>query len=46
VPLLVTIHDDQPLLFVVEVKAIENRRVVGRENDLLVIIIRKGGELL
>ena len=43
---LVTIHDEQQLLFVLEVEAVENRRVVGRENDLLVIIIRKCSELL
>src|SRR5216110_3461633 len=42
----VAIHDEKPLFVVVEVEPVENRRVVGRENDLLVVFLRKRGELL
>ena len=42
----VSIHDEKPLLVVVKVEPVENRGVVGGENDLLVVLLRKRDELL
>ncbi len=43
---LVAIHNEKPLLVVVKVEAIENRRVVGRDDNLLVVFLRKRDDLL
>ena len=43
---LVAIHHEKPLLVVVEVEPVENSRVVGRDDDLFVVFLRKHGELL
>ena len=37
----VSLHNEQPLFVIVEVKSIQNRGAVGRENDLFAELLRK-----
>src|SRR5438132_14432235 len=43
---LVAVYDEQPLLVVVKVEPVEDRRVVCRENDLLGVFLGQRDDLL